>query len=97
MDLLFKRYASPFVYLDSVICTERFAEFVDEFLTITNAEREEKSTWEFYLHKTFGFDGSYNDFVEQIKTDKQNQNLSAVTIETTVKDALNILDNFTPN
>ena len=53
MDLLFRRYASPFLLLDEVIKNNRLSEFVAEVMKSEN----ERQTWEFYLHKVF--DKSY--------------------------------------
>lgn len=94
MDLLSQRYASPCFFLNGMIQTGRLDEFVDDFMQITNDETEEKVNWEFYLHKVV--EGSFKDFIEEIKTNKENKNMSKGTIETTVKDSLNILQNFKP-
>ena len=94
MDLLSKRYASPCFVLNGIIQTGRLLEFVDEIMQITEAEKEEKVNWEFFLHKVF--EGSFNDFLEEQKINKQNQNLSARTIETTIQHSNDILKNFNP-
>lgn len=94
MDLLAKRYASPCFILDGIIQTGRLLEFVDEFLQITEQEKEDQVNWEFFLHKVF--EGTFNDFIEEQKINKQNQNLSARTIETTIKHSNDILNNFNP-
>lgn len=94
MDLLFKRYASPFSFMDGMIQTGRFYEFVGEFIKATNQELEEKYNWEFFLHKVF--DKSYQEFKEELETNKQNRELSEKDIEATVKHTMNILNNFNP-
>lgn len=94
MDLLFKRYASPFLFMDEMIHVGRFAEFVDDFTGTVNKEKEEQINWEFYLHKVL--EGTFNDFIEEIENNKKNQNLSRRTIETTVQHSMNILNNFNP-
>ena len=94
MDLLSKRYASPCFVLNGIIQTGRLLELVDEIMTITEEEKEEKVNWEFFLHKVF--EGSFNDFLEAQKNNRQNQNLSQRTIETTIKHSMNILNNFNP-
>ena len=94
MDLLFKRYASPFSFIDGMIQTGRFYEFVVEFIKKNNQEKEDKFDWEFFLHKVY--DITYKEFKEHIKTNIETQNMSAKTIETTVKDSLKILGNFKP-
>ena len=60
MDLLFKRYANPFPFMDGMIQTGRFSEFVQQILEKTNSEREEQTAWEFFLHKVW--EGSFADF-----------------------------------
>lgn len=94
MDLLSKRYASPCFFLNGMIQTGRLDEFVNDFMQITNDETEEQVNWEFYLHKVV--EGSFKDFIEELKTDKENKNMSKRTIETTVKNSLDILQNFKP-
>ena len=45
MDLLFKRYASPFILLDGFIITSSLNNFIDDFLGFINETRE----WEFFF------------------------------------------------
>ena len=94
MDLLSKRYANPCFFLDGMIQTGRFSEFVDSFITAYHKEEENRVNWEFYLHKVL--EGSFSDFVAEMKTDQQNQEMSARTVETTVNESLSILKKFTP-
>ena len=94
MDLLFKRYASPFSFVDGMIQTGRFYEFVIDFIKTTNQEMEEKYDWEFFIHKVF--DKSYQEFKEEIKINKENQKMSEQYIETTIQHSMNILNNFNP-
>jgi hypothetical protein len=95
MDQLFKRYADPFLFLNGYIRTNRFDEFVESFVERIGKERDEKAQWEFYLHKVEK--GSFAEFVKSLKKDKENQKMSEQTIETTLKDSINILKNFKPN
>ena len=94
MDLLFKRYASPFLFLDGYISTCRFCEFIDEFAKKVISEREEDVNWEFYLHKVH--EGTFKEFVDEIKINKENAEMTKADIETTVKESLNILKSFNP-
>ena len=94
MDLLFKRYASPFLFIDGMLQTGRFAEFVDNFITTVNEEKEEKYLWEFYINNDI--DGTFAEFKKGLKTDRENATMSASDIETTVQNSLNILQNFNP-
>ena len=94
MDWLFKRYASPFLFIDGMIQTGRFTEFVFDFVKTVSDEREEQFNWEFWLHKVW--EGTYEAFKMEIENEKKNRNMPARTIETTVNDSLKILKNFNP-
>ena len=94
MDLLFTRYASPFSFIEGMIQTGRFDEFVVEFLKTVSDEREEKTMWEIYLHKIH--EGSYKDFVDEIENDKKNQNMTEDDKESILQNSLSILNNFNP-
>ena len=94
MDLLFKRYASPFLFVDGMIQTGRFHEFVVEFIKTTNEDLEEKYDWEFFIHKVY--DKSYQEFKEEIRINKENQEMSEYDIETTLNHSMNILNSFNP-
>lgn len=87
MDLLFSKYASPFLLLDGMISTGRFEEFVFEFLKLESEEKE----WEFYLHKVF--DKTFADF----KTSVEMRPQSKENLETTIRNSNSILQNFIPD
>ena len=91
MDLLFTRYASPFVLLDGLILTNSLNNFVNEFFNIINEERKEKSQWEFFLHKVY--DKSWNEFVNDIE---QSENQTPIDLGATLVKSKNMLNNFTP-
>lgn len=94
MDLLFKRYANPFPFMDGMIRTGRFREFVVDFLKTVGKEREDQLDWEFFLHKVW--EGSFKDFKEDIETNKRNSAMSELAMETTIKESMKILKNFNP-
>ena len=91
MDLLFTRYASPFVLLDGLLLTNSLNNFVNDFFNIVNEERKEKSQWEFFLHKVY--DKSWSDFVNDIE---QSENQTPVDLGDTLVKSKNMLSNFTP-
>ena len=91
MDLLFTRYASPFVLLDGLILTNSLNNFVNDFFNIVNEERKEKSQWEFFLHKVY--DKSWNEFVNDIET---SENQTPIDLGATLVKSKNMLSNFTP-
>ena len=87
MDLLFKRYASPFVLLDSLIITNSLNSFIDDFIDFVKEDNE----WEFFLHKIY--DKSWSEFRSSIK---QSDNQEPIDLGATLVKSKNILNNFTP-
>ena len=94
MDQLFVRYADPFSFINGMIRTGRFEEFVLSFIKTINEEKEDETQWQFFLHKVF--DGSFADFKNGLKVRTDNQNLSTRTIETTINDSMKILQKLSP-
>lgn len=87
MDLLFKRYASPFVLLDCLIMTNSLNSFIDEFFDFVRENNE----WEFFLHKVY--DKSWNEFSDDVK---QFDNSEPIDLGATLTKSKNMLNNFTP-
>ena len=87
MDLLFKRYASPFILLDGFIVTNSLNNFVDDFLDFVKEDDE----WEFFLHKVY--DKNWNEFNDIIK---QSNNKEPIDLGATLMKSKNILNSFTP-
>ena len=90
MDLLFKRYASPYLLVDEMIMAGQFSDFVTQ-LTEFDADQ---NLWEFFLHKVDG--QSFNDWKASLETEKSIQ-VSNDQIETTINDSYFILNNFEPD
>ena len=97
MDLLFKRYASPFLFIEGMIQTSRFSEFVDEFVKKHNEEHKDKVNWEFYLHKVDNPEMTFADFIEEIETNEKMVNMTEDEKESSLQIAMNILNNFNPD
>ena len=87
MDLLFKRYASPFILLDSLILTHSLNNFISDFIDFVNKDKE----WEFFLHKIY--DKSWSEFSDSIK---QSDDHKPIDLGATLIKSKNILNNFTP-
>ena len=87
MDLLFKRYASPFLLLDSLILTNSLNNFIINFIDFVKEDNE----WEFFLHKIY--DKSWSEFRSSIK---QSDNQEPIDLGATLVKSKNILNNFTP-
>lgn len=92
MDLLYHRYASPFLLLDQMIeCGS-----LSDFISFIWEAKQEDSEWDFYLHKE-GSDMSFEEFRESLKQTTRNQNMTKQTIETTINESMNMLNNFVPD
>ena len=94
MDALFKRYGHPFPFVDGMIQAGRFCYFVQSFWDNLCKEENEKTMWEFYLHKVL--EGSYSDFKGKIENDEQHCSLSDHDVEAILEHTNSILNNFTP-
>ena len=91
MDLIFKRYSSPFCLLDNLIATASLRNFIDDFRKFIDEEKQEESNWQFFLHRVF--DKSWKDFCEEIASiDKAEK----IDLGATIKKSKNMLNNFTP-
>lgn len=95
MDLLSQRYANPYFFIDGMLKSGRFEEFVIKFVETINEDNRNKTLWDIYIHKIEGM--SYSEFIEKVETEEQIQEMTADDIETTVNDSLNILQNFKPD
>lgn len=93
MDLLFKRYASPFVMLDQMIAVNRFTEFVDEFIDMHNKEIENDTLWDLYLHAQGFIDKPFSEWKKQLKGEAYQE---PVNLEATVGNSIEILQDFAP-
>lgn len=87
MDLLFHRYASPFLLLDQIIPSGDLSDFISTVWEI----RDEEMQWQYFLSKVF--DKSFDDFREALKSQKV---MSQEEIETTIQDSINIMNSFIP-
>ena len=91
MDLLFKRYASPFSLMDGYIQTSRMNEFIRSFVK----QKTEDDKWEYFLHKVWD-NRTYSEFCQSLQTSQELQELSEDDIEATIKKSMSILGNFNP-
>lgn len=95
MDMLFQRYANPFPFVDGMIHAGMFSSFVSSFMETVQEEKDDEMTWQYYLHKVF--QGSFNDFKEALLEEEKHKNMSQFDIEATVKNSMDILNNFNPD
>ncbi len=73
MDLLHKRYASPFSFLDSLICMGQFAAFAVFLLNKVEEEKSDSMMWDFFLHKVY--DKSFVEFKEELSAGTQKNDV----------------------
>ena len=95
MDLLSKRYASPFSLLDNLIQAEQFNEWVESFLNKQAQEDNDKKMWEFFLHKVF--DKSFDEWEKEAKTDQASNTVGVMDEakkEEIIKRSEDILNGF---
>ena len=95
MDLLFKRYANPYIFLDSMIKNRRFEDFVIKFAKTITKEKEDQQNWEFFLHKVWN--GTYQEFIDDLEITKRNLNMSKEREREIIEHSNYIMDNFKPN
>ncbi len=79
-----------------MIRTGRFNHFVNEMVKIRNEELDDKTKWEFWLHRVFNM--NYGEFIdattEKSSTDDAGQVMSQAALEATLKDSLEIANGF---
>lgn len=90
MDLLFKRYASPFSLLDNAIECDRLEDLVDGILEYS----EEEKLWDIYCHTIYTNKKSFYDF---IKPTKKQEPITKDDLGAMIKDSKDILKNFKPS
>lgn len=95
MDLLAKRYASPFVVMDEMIRAGRFYDFVVEVNSIISEEKQEEIYWDIWLHKVFN--QTWDEWREDIRTRSEAQNVTELDLEATITASFELLNGFNPN
>lgn len=93
MDLLFKRYASPFLLLEQMQEAHRLDEFVSSIVEIDNEEK----TWEFYLHTIYMHGKTYNEFTKPVKKQSEEKPVTQAELEATINESRKILNSFNPS
>ena len=88
MDLLFQRYASPYLLIDGVIEENRFVEFLNEF---AKAKREDdlERVW---LHKVDNM-----NFTEFKELNKPKKAPSKEKLKAAINNSMEMLKNFNPS
>lgn len=74
--------------LNQMLRAGKMCEFIVEINDITAEEKH----WDFYLHKVF--DKSFADYLKEVEEPKMPETADMKQVETTVKNSMNILENF---
>lgn len=94
MDLLFKRYASPFDYLNILLESGNFERGI---INILETENDDKS-WEYYLSNNPHNKSSFVDWKKENNRKMQAQRpMSKAEVDATVRKSQDILNNFKPH
>lgn len=92
MDLLFSKYASPYIFLSEIIDACRLRDFVIEIAEIEN----EKKMWDIYLSLVANPYSEVKSFDEFKKAHTTQRGAANINLEETVKDSHDMLQNFHP-
>lgn len=88
-DLLYQRYGNPLELLQQMVETGQLAGFITELVQIRNEELQEKTMWEYYLHRVY--DMTFDEFVQQNKEPETPETMGKDRMVEIVKDSLDIL------
>lgn len=96
MDLIFKRYSSPFFIINEMIANNQLVEFINKLYDITNDEK----IYEFWLHRVYGqsfeeYKGSLN--VQKNSSDARDYSKEKVDVNKVVSQSMDILNDLKPN
>ena len=87
--MLYQRYGKPLELLQQMLEAGQLVEFIDEMVQIRYEELQEKTMWEYYLHRVY--DMSFEEFVQQTKEPPISEPMGEDRMVEIVKDSLEIL------
>ena len=96
MDLIFKRYSSPFFFINEMIKDGQLDRFVDKILDITNDEK----IYDIWLHRVYG--QSFNEFRDSLNVrrnvnDEKDYTRQKVDVSEVVAQSMDVLNVIKPN
>lgn len=92
MDLLFSKYASPFVLLDEMLLSNRLSDFVYKVVEKEN----DRKLWQMYLSilsNPYSEVGSFNEFKEKHGGQGVDEKIN---LGETINSSFEMLNNFNP-
>lgn len=96
MDLLAKRYASPFLILDEFIRLQQLHEFVVEIVTIIGEDDRYQKRWDFWVNRVYNM--SFEDFIQACENPApQAQEMTHQEIGNIINDSMKMLEGFNPS
>lgn len=90
MDLLFKRYASPYVIMDEMLAVGKLTDFIIHLFR----QEQEEMQWEFWLHKVHDMD--YEEYKAMVAEKNTSYAMSDKQVDTTKNKSRSILKKFKP-
>ena len=91
MDLVFKRYSSPFLLLNTLIEQKQLLEFINELDNIVYEER----IYKLWLHK--GYMTNYNDFKAQCGFKDNDSNINTpFDVNDVLEASMSVLEDIQP-
>lgn len=92
MDLIFKRYSSPFFIINEMIAQGQFNDYIDKLYDIYNEEK----IYDIWLHKIYGQTyEAYRDSLNIRKNSEPRQD--KVNVDAVVKSSFDVLNEIKPN
>ena len=89
--MLYTRYGNPVDLMQRMLETGQFCDFVGEVVNIRNEEVNEKTMWEYYLHRVFDMD--FDEFMRRTRVEEPKP-VDMNDVEATVKASEEILKSF---
>lgn len=82
--------------MEQMILTKQFNAWVHSVVDISNKAMQEKTQWEYYIHRIY--DKTFEAFVSENekKQHETSETIDEETLETTVKKSMDILASFNP-
>ena len=81
--------------LDNMLDTGRLSRFVSEIIKTVNEEMEEKTLWEFWLHKDW--ERSWHDFRKSLNGKQHNAAPTQQETLDILNESMNIMASFRPD
>lgn len=91
--MLYQRYANPLELLDGMLMAGQMHGFVSKIIDMYNDEMEEKTNWEYWLHKDW--ERSWPEFLQALNDKPHAAPTQQETLEI-VKESMSIMASFDP-